>query len=60
MAENDFGRLEFFFFFYKTLPNTEASMAAPAAAVKVILVDGAPLIVMGLQLSDEQQVITLE
>jgi len=38
------------------LPHMEARMATPTAAVRVILVDGAPLIVTGLQLSDEQQV----
>lgn len=41
-------------FFYSMLPKTEARTAAPTAAVKVALVDGAALIVVGLHLSVEQ------
>lgn len=40
--------------FYRKLPHTEARTAAPMAAVRVILVEGAPLSVTGLHLSVEQ------
>lgn len=42
------------------LPQTEASIAAPTAAVRVVLVDGAPLTVVGLHLSVEQQSTLVE
>lgn len=40
---------------YIMLPHTEAMTAAPTIAAKVVLVAGAPLTVMGLHLSVEQQ-----
>lgn len=43
--------------YYSMLPHMEARTATPAATVRVILVDGAPLTVTGLHLSDEQQSI---
>lgn len=37
------------------LPSMEAMAATPMTAVKVILVEGAPLVLMGLHPSVEQQ-----
>lgn len=44
-------------FDHNMLPQAEARTAAAMAAERVILADGAPLVVMGLQLSVEQHVI---